>query len=155
MVVANNVKIKFVSKELRSTDKYGALKELVDLVKDSPILRHPGEFLEDVLKREAASSTEIGEGVAIPHARTKGVQNFVVCLGISPKGIDFSSGSRVPVKLVFLIGIPADKMQGYLSLLSHITHLVEKREAREQFLSDKDPREIADLFQKGAQLACV
>ena len=44
MVVANNVKIKFVSRVLEGTDKYAVLKELVDLVKDSPSLKNPGEF---------------------------------------------------------------------------------------------------------------
>ena len=94
MVIANNVKVSFASRYLEASDKYSAIRELVEAVKDSPSLKHPHEFLEDVLKREEVGSTVISAGVAIPHARTKGVQNFVVSLGISRKGIDYSSQDK-------------------------------------------------------------
>jgi len=96
-----------------------AITELAQLLGDHPAVKDSDEFLQAVFAREKESTTGIGQGIAIPHARTDTVTDFVAAVGLSKAGIDFKAIDGKPVKLVILMGIPAHKINAYLKLLAH------------------------------------
>ena len=79
-------------------------------------------FIEDVLEREKTYSTGIGEGVAIPHAKSKHVKEAVILFGKLRENIDWDSIDGKPVEVVFLFGVPEENVNNlHLKLLSQLS----------------------------------
>jgi len=86
--------------ELESQDREGVLREMVDFLKSKNKISKYKELCEKLVQRENLGSTAIGEGVAIPHCKMKGVKNPIVLLAISKKGVNFYS---LDGKLIILV----------------------------------------------------
>ncbi len=67
------------------------IEELVDVLEKTGKLNNRQTFIEAIFAREAQSTTGIGEGIAIPHAKTKAVRTPAVVFGRSKEGIDYDS----------------------------------------------------------------
>ncbi len=110
--------------EGRTTDE--VIGEMLDALIASGI--HDSERREDtlvaLLKRESTSTTGLGSGIALPHAKLPYLSDFVCALGVSRKGVDFRSSDQLPVRLVFLLLSPIDDPYGHLSLMGVIAGLV-------------------------------
>ncbi|MFR2561992.1 MAG: PTS sugar transporter subunit IIA [Anaeromassilibacillus sp.] len=81
--------------------KAEAIDLLVDLMVRSGNILDKEEYKKCVLKRETIGSTGIGEGVAIPHAKTKAVKNAGLAVIVVRDGVDFDSLDGEPAKLFF------------------------------------------------------
>lgn len=77
--------------ELQATTKEGAIDELIASLAASGRITDAKLFKEKILEREAQSSTGIGGGIAMPHAKTKAVKEATVVFAKSSAGIDFAS----------------------------------------------------------------
>ncbi len=82
--------------ELESQDREGVLKEMVVFLKKKNKISKDKELFEKLLHREKLGSTAIGEGVAIPHCKMKGIKHPIVMLAVSKKMwiINLWMGSR-------------------------------------------------------------
>ncbi|MCK5598458.1 PTS sugar transporter subunit IIA [bacterium] len=82
----------------------------------------PGEavFIEELLNRERQLSTGIGLGIAIPHARIDGIDDFILSIARVKEGIPFESIDNKPVKALFLIAAPRSRQGDYIKLLAQI-----------------------------------
>ena len=81
-----------------------------------------------VLNRESYGSTGIGRGVAVPHAKHKGVQQLVSSVALSKPGIDFQSLDGRPVHVIFLIVSPPDRPGDHLRTLEKISRGLRSEE---------------------------
>ena len=72
------------------------------------------------VKREKIVSTGIGMGVAIPHAKLPSFDRFFLAVGLQKvkDGIDWDALDGAPVRLIFMIGGPANQQTDYLKILS-------------------------------------
>ena len=125
------------------------IDSLVDLLHKCNKIDDREAFKKAVLCRENISSTGIGMGVAIPHAKHSSYKDFFIAVGIrkSPlEGIDWKSIDNMPVRLVFLIGGPENKQKKYLHLLSGITKIIKDEALRKNILSSKSSREVVELL---------
>ncbi|MEO0075150.1 MAG: PTS sugar transporter subunit IIA, partial [candidate division WOR-3 bacterium] len=120
--------------DIKNDEKVAVIKELAQILIDKNIIINPEEFYNAVLKRENLESTGIGQGVAIPHARTSAVKNIAVVFGRSEKGVDFSSLDGQPCHLIFLIAAPEDKKTEYIMTLARLSKLLRKNDARYRLL---------------------
>jgi mannitol/fructose-specific phosphotransferase system IIA component (Ntr-type) len=113
---------------LRGTRVEEIAAELVDALIEAEALPHVHRdaAIISILKRENASSTGLGAGVALPHAKVPFVREFVAALGLSSEGVDFNSTDSAPVKAVFLIFSPKDDPYGHLWLLGEIAGLIRQ-----------------------------
>ncbi|WP_397569529.1 cation:proton antiporter [Schlesneria sp. T3-172] len=100
---------------------------------------------EMVLAREQEITTDLGVGVAIPHARCPGLHQPIVIFGRSKQGVLFSSDSENPVHLVFLLITPADQSSVQLILLAQLARLVEDQATRDQLNGALTPYEIINI----------
>ena len=123
----HNLLIKdMVIEELDSQNREGALKEMVNFLKRRKKIGKEKELYEKLLQREELGSTAIGEGVAIPHCKMKGVKNPIVLLAISRKSIDFQSLDGNPSNIFFLVVSSPDNPSLNLQILAAIASLVRK-----------------------------
>lgn len=121
---------------LAARDKRGVLAELTRVL----VTRTGGaydEVLGAVQERESALSTGIGDGVAIPHARSVTVPAFGIVAGVSPTPIPFDAIDGQPVQLFFLIVGPA--AGPHVKALSRIARLVRHADVRRQLIRADSP----------------
>ena len=105
---------------LSDLDKWTVIEDLADLIAAGDEGGDRETLLDDTLKREQDSSTGIGKGVAIPHARTAGVTDLIGALGISKEGVEFEAADGQPCHLIFLILAPAKETTRYLKALAAV-----------------------------------
>ncbi len=128
--------------DLESTDKFGAIHELL---RKAPVFRSVDEIesLEHaVVSREKIQSTGLGRGVAVAHGRTPAVGDIVMALGISRSGIDFGSHDGQPVRFLFVVANPPGMQLEYLLALSVLVRAIRDERFRDELLECRDAEEI-------------
>ena len=146
MKLSDTLALDRVTLALSSTDKDGAIKELLDMLNQSVPLSDPEAVLKRILYEESIMSTGVGSGLGIPHARSDQVDGVVTALGISPEGIDYGSADGEPVGLVFLILSSVSAMPAYMSVLSRTSRIFDQEEMRNRVLAAESAEEIINLI---------
>jgi PTS system nitrogen regulatory IIA component len=135
--------------ELKSQDREGVLKEMVVFLKKKNKIAKNKELFEKLLQREKLGSTAIGEGVAIPHCKMKGIKNPVVMLAVSKKSVDYQSLDGKPTYVFFLVVSSPDNPSLNLQILAAIAHLVRKSSSLEKkILRAESISSILDVIRK-------
>ena len=126
---------------LRSGDKEGVLRELVDmaLVDDGP---EAEEVLGAILERERQFPTGIGYGVAVPHGKTPVVPTLVVVAGTTQKPVPYETIDGQPVRLFFLLAGPESQAGAHVKAISRISRLVRQEPVRVRLLAAQTPDEF-------------
>jgi PTS system nitrogen regulatory IIA component len=124
--------------DLRSDSKPKVLEELL-----YPLQEKWKEFDLDkardiLLEREKLGSTGIGNGVAIPHGKMDELENIVLVVGRSLKGLDFEALDRELCTIFFLVLAPEDVAGTHLRLLAHISRLLKDPDFRGSFMEAHD-----------------
>jgi len=127
---------------LRAESREQAVSLLVDAL-DLPVpQKNRDELKSAILAREAAGSTGIGNGVAIPHARAEQITSAHLAVGRAAQPIDFKSADGKPVTLVFLVAVPAADPKSHLAVLAALSRLaLDKRLLRRLNKADS-PEEL-------------
>jgi mannitol/fructose-specific phosphotransferase system IIA component (Ntr-type) len=104
------------------------------------------EVVESLNAREATGSTGLGQGVAIPHARLKGLSRTVAAF-VRPKGpIEFDSPDGNPVAYCFALLVPAEATAQHLEILAAVAKMLSNEQFRDLLRVAKDPNEVHRLF---------
>lgn len=133
---------------IKSTKKEEAIKELVDALINAEEIqkRHRNKIVDALLAREKLGSTAIGQGIAIPHAKSEYVEKLVAALGISSSGVDFDALDEEPVYIIFLLLAPQDSAGPHLKALASISRLLKDKYFRENLRACKDERSVINLI---------
>ncbi|MES9754001.1 fructose-specific PTS transporter subunit EIIC [Bacillus wiedmannii] len=131
---------------LTASNKEAVIDELVEKLDGANRLNSKAEFKEAILKRESQSTTGIGEGIAIPHAKTKAVKQPAICFGRSVSGINYESLDGQPAHLFFMIAASEGANNTHLETLSRLSTLLMDEGFRKQLLEAKDEEELLRLF---------
>ena len=107
--------------DLQSTDKASVIDELVNKLDKAGRLQDKEKYKEAILAREAQSTTGIGEGIAIPHAKTGAVKTPAIAFGRSKEGIDYEALDGQPSHLFFMIAAPEGANNTHLETLSRLS----------------------------------
>lgn len=119
--------------DLESTDKRGALGEMVECIARETSLKDRELIIEMLLSRESLGSTAIGKGVAFPHGRSLAVQDLTLLFARSAAGVEFDALDNKPTHLFFLIiAPPQDKDNLYLQVLGHLVELIKDKSVRKR-----------------------
>ncbi|MEI0491179.1 fructose-specific PTS transporter subunit EIIC [Brachyspira intermedia] len=140
-----------INTDLNGTTKSEIIDEMVDILYNNGKLNDREEYKQEILKREAQSSTGMEEGIAIPHGKTKAVKIPTVAIGISKKGVDYESLDGEPSHLFFMIAAPENSNDSHIELLSKITTLLLEDDIREALLNAKSKEEVLDILIKNAE----
>lgn len=143
----------FLSKEailmdIKAVKKEGAIKELVDsLVGAGDIDKGDrARLIEALMARELLGSTAIGQGVAIPHAKTEDVKKLVAAFGLSKKGVNFDSLDGEPAYIFFLLVAPLDSAGPHLKALARISRLLKDKYFRDNLRACTDEKAIIEII---------
>ena len=125
------------------------LKNIVEAIsKKSTVIQNPEAFYREVLERERLGSTGIGEGVAIPHARTDAVKALVLTFARTRGPINFGAEDKQPVRLIFLLAVPVRGLKSYLMTLARISRVVRKESVRQRLLNAATPEEVIQIIRE-------
>lgn len=123
------------------------LKTLIDFAAEEGKIVEKPPFYEAIIDREKVVSTGIGMGVAIPHAKLPGYDQFFIAIGILNKGVEWNAVDHAPVRIIFMIGGPDDKQTEYLQILSALTGAIKDEELRKKMLTLNSPHAMISLFE--------
>ena len=132
--------------QLDSQQKEAVIEELVTVLDTAGKLNDKEGYKEAVLNREKQSSTGIGEGIAIPHAKTASVKEPAIAFGRSTAGVDYESLDAQPSHLVFMIAATEGANNTHLEALSRLSTLLMREEIRKQLLEAATEDEIIDII---------
>lgn len=135
-------------KFLNVPERDDVLKILVQTLHHEGKLVNEQNFYEAILERERIVSTGIGMGVAIPHAKIAGYEDFFIAIAILQKGVQWNALDGSPVRLIFMIGGPDDKQTEYLQILSSLTTALKDEERRKKMLTVNSANAIIQLFKE-------
>ena len=137
--------------KLKSTEKQLIIKELVDKLQDLKYINNKERYYAQVIHRESLENTGIGNGLAIPHARTESVSDLISIFGILEKPTDFQSIDEKPVRYVLLSIFPTEMSTKYLYLIGMMARLFSNKEKRKMIDSGPTPAKIYTLLKKEAK----
>ena len=123
-------------------NKSELLDKMLELAVKSGKIKDFNESRKEILEREKIMSTGVGNGIALPHAKTNGVEDSVGALGIMENPVDFESLDGEPVNIVFLLLGMENNVGTHLRLLSKISRLMNNDSFRIKLLECKNPDEI-------------
>ncbi|MGG0299561.1 fructose-specific PTS transporter subunit EIIC [Bacillus albus] len=146
MKITELLKRDTVIMNLTASNKEAVIDELVEKLAGANRLNSKVEFKEAILKRESQSTTGIGEGIAIPHAKTKAVKQPAICFGRSVSGVNYESLDGQPAHLFFMIAASEGANNTHLETLSRLSTLLMDEAFRKQLLEAKDEEELLRLF---------
>lgn len=137
--------------DIKARDKIDAIKELVNYMAEKKMVRDREEFQTALAKRENLESTGIGDGIAIPHARTNAVDDLLLAFARSQQGVDFSSIDGKPSHIIFLIASPEDKKSEYIVTLAKLSRLLRKQNVRTQLKNANSSEEIMNIIKENEE----
>lgn len=114
------------------------------------------QIADGLLARERLGSTGVGSGVAIPHCRMEACQEAVGALFQLNEGIGFDAPDGRPVKLVFVLLVPAEATSEHLQILGTLAQAFSETEYRIALIEAQDPQQLyraATSFDAGAVAA--
>ncbi|MDG0765731.1 PTS fructose transporter subunit IIABC [Bacillus halotolerans] len=131
---------------IESKEKENVIDEMVTVLDKAGKLNDRQAYKEAILNRESQSSTGIGEGIAIPHAKTASVINPAIAFGRSKDGVDYESLDGQPAHLVFMIAATEGANNTHLEALSRLSTLLMREEIRKQLLEAESEDAIIDII---------
>jgi len=137
-----------VSVTIEPGDKENIIGQLAQLFKDAGKINDTDPVIRALMDRELVSSTGVGQGVALPHARSTEVRDLMVCCGICPTGADFDALDNEPVHVFFAVLSPQDAPGAHLKLLSSITRVLSDEAVRHQLQNALTPGEVIKIIEK-------
>tara|TARA_Y100000031_G_scaffold41726_1_gene48049 strand:+ start:17 stop:478 length:462 start_codon:yes stop_codon:yes gene_type:complete len=132
--------------EIKANNKENVIKELAEFLCQNHAISDKSELARVLLEREKLGSTGIGENVAIPHAKMKGLEKIIAAFGISKKGIDFDSLDHKPVNFIFVLIAPENATGSHLKALAKISRLMKNREFKSNLLKASNRETIYKII---------
>ncbi|MGI6033622.1 MAG: PTS fructose transporter subunit IIABC [Coriobacteriales bacterium] len=127
-------------------DKAGAIEELIALHEKAGSLSDVEGYRKAILAREESGTTAIGEGMAIPHAKTAAVDHPALAAMTVPDGVDYDAPDGKPSTLIFMIAAPADGADVHLEVLSRLMTMLMDLDFRAKLQNASSPEEFLETI---------
>lgn len=141
--ILNNDLVKI---DLVGNNKSEIINELLDILVKNGKLKDKETAFKDIMDREQQMSTGIQQGIAIPHAKTKSVDNLVACIGVKKSGVDFKSLDGIPSNIFILTLSPSDHIGPHVQFLAEISRIIKTEESRTKILNAKNSNQVLSVF---------
>ena len=126
--------------------KSEAIDMLVDLQVSGGCIADKDEYKKGILAREENGSTAVGEGIAIPHAKNKGVKAPSLAAMTVPDGVDYEALDDEPSNLLFMIAAPEGGGDVHLDVLAKLMTILMDEDFRANLLAAKDKEEFLKII---------
>lgn len=102
---------------------------------------------DSLFAREKLGSTGLGQGIAIPHGRIKGLKQAAGAFLRLATPVPFDSPDGRPVNLLFILLVPEQATEEHLQILSELAQRFSERPFRDKLMAAPDAAAIVALFQ--------
>ena len=132
--------------DLQGTTKEGVIDEMISGLSANGIINDAAVYKEGIMKRESQTSTGLGDGIAMPHAKNKAVIKPAVVFAKSAAGVDYASLDGQPAHLFFMIAAPEGANNVHLEVLASLSRLLINPDFTASLKKAKTPEEVQGLF---------
>lgn len=140
-----------IALELEADSKVDAIRQIAGLLEDAPGMTDFDRFLREVFEREHLGSTAMGYGIAIPHARSRSIEEIVVAVGRLKRPIAFDGDLGRDVRLVILMGTPHRAVSDYLKLVAGLARRVKFQPVVDCLMTTDEPSAWIDCLKGGGR----
>jgi PTS system nitrogen regulatory IIA component len=133
---------------LKPSDRLEVLRAFSQNLAGQGLVASPDELFGKLLEREQLGSTGIGQGIAIPHCKIKGLQQGIVAVATAPDGVDFGAADGLPVRLFFLVVSPSESPAEHLQILAAISRWIKADRHAERLLELSGREAIFEFLQE-------
>jgi mannitol/fructose-specific phosphotransferase system IIA component (Ntr-type) len=126
--------------------KPALLDALVERAASAAAVVDPDRLRADVYAREARMSTGVGQGLALPHARTAAVTDTVLAVATLVVPVDYEALDGSPVQIAVLLAGPDGDPSAHIRLLSRISRLISRPAFRTDLLDATTPDDVMRVF---------
>ena len=137
MRITDLINPKSIQLQGTATSKAEAIDALIALMEKAGNISDVAQYKQCVLAREEEGTTGIGEGVAIPHAKTNAVTKPGLSAMVVPEGVDFASLDGEKAYLLFLIAAPDTEENIHLDVLGRLSVLLMDDDFRSSLIHAK------------------
>ena len=132
--------------DLQATTKEGVIDEMIASLSANGIINDVAVYKEGIMKRESQTSTGLGDGIAMPHAKNKAVVKPAVVFAKSAAGVDYASLDGQPAHLFFMIAAPEGANNVHLEVLASLSRLLINPDFTASLKKAQTPEEVQGLF---------
>ncbi|PWF24218.1 PTS sugar transporter subunit IIA [Alcaligenaceae bacterium SJ-26] len=104
---------------------------------------------DSLFSRERLGSTALGQGVAVPHGRVKGLDKTLAAFIRLSQPVPFDAPDGQPVRLLMFLLVPETATQQHLDILAELAQLLSNGQLREQLCNENDPAVVHKLLTSG------
>lgn len=132
--------------DLQATSKEAVIDEMITSLVDKGYVTDFEVFKTGILNREAQTTTGLGDGIAMPHAKNAAVKEATVLFAKSNKGVDYASLDGQPTDLFFMIAAPEGANDTHLAALAELSKYLMKPGFADKLRSVSSPEEVIAVF---------
>jgi len=134
--------------DFRARNKKQALARIAEIACTSPLFKNetPERIAQLLAEREEVVSTGIGKGVAIPHARLDGIDDFIIFALIAPDGVEFDAVDGRRVTVIFVIFAPSGKVNEHLKVLANIANTLSRGNVKKELLKIRNEAVLYEVL---------
>ncbi|HFI0103833.1 TPA: fructose-specific PTS transporter subunit EIIC [Streptococcus suis] len=132
--------------DLQATSKEAVIDEMIASLVDKGYVTDFDVFKTGIMNREAQTTTGLGDGIAMPHAKNAAVKEAIVLFAKSNKGVDYASLDGQPTDLFFMIAAPEGANDTHLAALAELSKYLMKAGFADRLRAATNPEEVITVF---------
>ncbi|NQJ22750.1 PTS transporter subunit EIIA [Streptococcus suis] len=132
--------------DLQATSKEAVIDEMITSLVDKGYVTDFDVFKTGIMNREAQTTTGLGDGIAMPHAKNAAVKEATVLFAKSNKGVDYASLDGQPTDLFFMIAAPEGANDTHLAALAELSKYLMKPGFADKLRGVSSPEEVIAVF---------
>ena len=132
--------------DLKATSKEAAIDEMITSLVEHGVVTDFDAFKQGIMNREAQTSTGLGDGIAMPHAKNAAVKEATVLFAKSATGVDYEALDGQPTYLFFMIAAPEGANDTHLAALAELSKYLLKDGFADQLRQVTSPDEVIAIF---------
>ncbi|MCK3923413.1 PTS transporter subunit EIIA [Streptococcus suis] len=132
--------------DVQATSKEAVIDEMIASLVDKGYVTDFDVFKTGILNREAQTTTGLGDGIAMPHAKNAAVKEATVLFAKSNKGVDYASLDGQPTDLFFMIAAPEGANDTHLAALAELSKYLMKPGFADRLRAATNPEEVIAVF---------
>lgn len=137
--------------DLQATEKEAVIDEMIARLAEKDVISDVVTYKEGIMKREAQTSTGLGDGIAMPHSKNSAVKNPAVLFAKSTNGVDYESLDGQPTHFLFMIAAPEGGNDLHLQVLASLSRKLVNPEVLEHLRQAETPEDVQAVFADSEQ----
>jgi len=147
--LSNLIRKDLIVKEVKAKSRDEIIKEVVEFLKKKDLIGNEKELIQKLIERENQATTAVADGIAIPHCKSKNLEEPIIAIAVSKEGVDFNSTNKKPTHVFFFLITPENQPTRHLQILALIAHLAKKGlSIAKRILNTKNEQEILEIIKE-------